>query len=58
MSRAVQVQVMYYLCVIILVIGVYLEFGLGWAAMVGGTIGAISFLALADTDEKSEERRQ
>lgn len=49
---------MYYLCVIILVIGVCVEFGPGWAAMVGGAIGATSFLLLADTDDRSEERRE
>lgn len=48
---------MYHLCVMIAVFGIFWQFGVGWATMIGGTIEALFFLFVADTDEKAEVKK-
>lgn len=47
----------YYLWVMIIAAGVYLEFGAGWAMITGGAIGAASALLLMNVDDKAEESK-
>jgi hypothetical protein len=56
-TRAFRVQVMYHLCVMIAAFGIFWEFGVGWATMIGGGIEALFFLYYAETDEKVEAKK-
>lgn len=53
MNRAKAVKLVFYIFVLVLAFGVYLEYGPGWACMVLGLIGAASALTLHDVDEDS-----
>lgn len=46
---------MFTLCVMIMVFGVFVEFGIGWASIVGGLVGAVCFLKLPNVDEKERK---
>ena len=56
MTRALRVRFMYHLCVIIAMIGVYWQFGIGWAAMSFGVVEAAYFLFIAEADEEESEK--
>lgn len=49
-TRAAWVRLAFYTCVLATTAGVFLEFGLGVALMVGGVVGALSALTLHDVD--------
>lgn len=52
MTRASWVKMTFYVFALVMSVGVYLNFGLGWALMAVGLIGAVSALTLHDVDEK------
>lgn len=51
-TRALWVKLSFYMFAVVLVAGVFLEFGLGWSLMSGGLIGSAAALTLHDVDEK------
>lgn len=52
MKREAWVKLVFYMFALVLSTGVFLEFGVGWALMVGGVIGGAAALLLHDVDEK------
>lgn len=56
MNKVLWVKLVFYIYTLVFTAGVYLEFGLGWALMVGGAIGALTMLLLVETDDKKAGR--
>lgn len=52
MTKASWVKMVFYVFALMMCVGVFLNFGLGWALMAAGFIGAVSALTLHDVDEK------
>lgn len=52
MNKVLWVKLVFYIYTLAFTVGVYLEFGLGWALMAGGLIGALVMLFVVEADEK------
>lgn len=57
LSRASLAIIFFYLFLAAATLGVYLNWGAGWALLAGGSAFAISVLTLHDVDEKKEGER-
>lgn len=55
MTRATWVKMAFYVFTAVLAVGVYLNFGLGWALMATGLIGATAALLLHDVDDGKKD---
>lgn len=55
MTRATWVKMAFYAFTVAFAVGVYLNFGLGWALMAIGLIGAMAALLLHDVDEGKKD---
>ncbi len=53
MNRVLWVKLVFYMFTLVFTAGVYLVFGLGWALMAGGVIGAAVMLTMVETEEKA-----
>lgn len=51
-SPTTRAKIGFWLSILLIVAGVYYVWGVGPAMIVGGSLGALSFLLLAETDEK------
>lgn len=54
MTKAGCVKLAFYMFALMLAVGVYLNFGLGWALMAGGAMGVTDALLLVDVDPKKD----
>lgn len=52
MTRAAWVKMAFYVFALTFSVGVFLNFGLGWALMAAGLIGGVDALVLLDVDGK------
>lgn len=55
MKRSTLATMLVFVWVAVAAVGVYLEFGLGWALMGTGAVYAVLFLSVVDVDEKGEK---
>lgn len=55
-TRAVWAKMVFYVFIVALGAGVYLNFGLGWALMTVGLVGVVDVVFLWDVDEKPEKK--
>lgn len=55
MSRALRAKIGFWLSIFAVIYGVYYVWGLGAAMIVGGILGALSFLFLTETDDPKED---
>lgn len=54
MKRVLWVKLVFYIFTLVFTAGVYEVFGLGWALMAAGIIGAVVMLTMVETEEEGK----